>query len=254
MSGNWRAGVFVVIAAVAPLTARAASIGINFTGGGNTSSPAVAMLAGDSAGVVPQINFNNFAGGSASGVALNDNTGVANGATLTFTSGGTYSSIGGAAIAPAGGDEKLNTGFVYGNGSFTVANIPYATYDVYAYMLNDASGRVETTTLTAGGPSQTFYGSAANPSDSGHVDQNAGTQYSYVQSTSTDSASPTSGGDYVRFAGLTAGSFTFTSAATGNGYINGIQVVQTPEPGTAAIVGIAMLAGLARRRRRSVVA
>src|SRR3954470_12629999 len=76
------------------------SIGINFTGGGNASSPAISMLPTDSAGVVPQTNFNNVAGGSGTGLSLLNGSGIATPVTLTFTAGGTYSSIGGAAITP----------------------------------------------------------------------------------------------------------------------------------------------------------
>jgi MYXO-CTERM domain-containing protein len=164
--------------------------------------------------------------------------------------GGTYSSIGGATIAPAGGDEKLNTGFVFGNGTFTVSGVPYANYDVYVYELNDASGRVETTTLTAGGPAQTYYGSSATPNDSSHVDQSAGTSYVYVLSNSTNVGSPTTNGDYVQFTGLTGSTFTFTSTAPGNGYVNGFQIVPTPEPASLGFVGVSVLALLARRQRR----
>jgi hypothetical protein len=245
------AAAFVIVAAGIP--ARAASIGINFNGGGNASSPPVSLLPTDVAGVVPQANYNNFGGGSGTGLALIDSTGVASPAILTYTASGNYSSIGGAAIAPAGGDEKLNTGFVYGNGSFTVAGVPYARYDVYVYMLNDAAGRIETTSLTAGGPAQTFYGAAATPSDSGHVDQNAGTSYVYTQTVSTNLATPTAAGDYVLFSGLTAPSFTFTNSAPGNGYLNGFQVVENlPEPGALGLCGVTCLAALLRRRRRHI--
>jgi hypothetical protein len=238
---------FVVLVA-AGISSHAAGIGINFTGGGNASSPAISLLPTDVAGVVPQSNFNNISGGSGAALALVNNSGAATPATLTFTSSGTYSSIGEPGIAPAGGDEKLNTGFVYGNGSFTVAAVPFARYDVYVYMLNDAPGRIETTSLTAGGPAQTFFGAAATPNDAGHVDQNAATSYVYTQTVSTNSAAATPNGDYVLFAGLTAPSFTFTDTAPGNGYLNGFQVVENlPEPGALGVCAVTGLAALLRR-------
>jgi hypothetical protein len=43
-------------------TASGGSIGINFTGGGNGGSPAISLLSSDTAGVVAQMNWNNFAG------------------------------------------------------------------------------------------------------------------------------------------------------------------------------------------------
>jgi hypothetical protein len=231
-------------------TAGAASIGVNYTGGGNNSSPAVSLASTDAAGVVPQTNYNNFAGGSGTALALIDSAGAASGATLTYGSGGTYSSIGGAAIAPADGNEKLNTGFIFGNATVTVSGVPYSRYDVYVYMLNDAAGRVETTSLTAGGPAQTFYGGSAAANDAGHVDQNAATPYVYTRTISTDVAVPTTAGDYVLFSGLTTPSFQFTTAATGNGYLNGFQIVQNvPEPAALGFLGLASLAALTCRRR-----
>jgi len=227
----------------------AAQIGVNFTGGGNGSSPAVSLVASDSAGVVPQINWNNAAGGTGTSLPLLDNTGAATAAALTYTAGGTYSSIGGAAIAPAGGDEKLNTGFVFGNGNVTVSGIPYATYDVYVYELNDAAGRVETTTLTAPVAQGPIFGGSATPNDAGHVDQSAGTSYVYTRSTSTDTANPTANGDYVRFTNVTGPTFTFTTSATGNGYLNGFQIVQVPEPASAGMLVTGVMGLLVVRRR-----
>ena len=222
----------------------AVGIGINFTGGGNASSPAISILPTDSAGVVAQMNWNNFAGGNGTNLVLVDNTGATTGALLTFTASGTYSSIGGAGIVPADGDEKLNTGFVYGDSSFTLSNVPYAIYDVYVYHLNDASGRIETTTLAG----LSFFGAAAVPNDATHVDQNAATSYLYTQTTSTNVTSPTAGGNFVRFQNL-SGSVTLTASAPGNGYVNGLQIVQVPEPATIGLLGLAAVTGACTRRR-----
>jgi hypothetical protein len=240
------------VVVVASTAAHAISIGVNFSGGGNASSPAVNLAPGETAGVVPQSNFNNVAGGTGSGLALVDNTGAATGMVLAYTAGGTYSSIGGLAIAPTSGDEKLNTGFIFGNANVTVTGIPFTTYDVYVYELNDAAGRVETTTLVAPAVAQgPFFGSSAAPADAGHVDQNAATAYVYNQALATVVASPTANADYVRFTNLSGSTMTFTTSAPGNGYLNGFQIVQVvPEPAGAALLatGAAFLAG--RRRRR----
>ena len=241
-------GLHLAALLVTAVIAHGASIGVNFTGGGNGGSLAISLLPTDLAGVIPQGNYNNVPGGSATNFALNNNLGLTTTALLTFTAGGTYSSVN-ATVTPAGGDEKLNAGFVFGSGSFTISNIPFTLYSLYVYELNDAGGRVETTTL--GGVS--FFGASATPNDAGHIDQNAATPYSYVQSISTNVASPTVGGDYVLYSNLTGSSQTFTSAAPGNGYVNGFQIVEAvPEPGSALYgAGLLCLAGLRRARRSS---
>ena len=199
-----------------------AGISVNFTGGGNGGRGLDAMAPGDIAGVVPLSNYNNMDTGNG-GATLNDSTGAATTALLSYSAGGTYSAIGGTTGVPTPGDEKLNAGFIYGNGSVTVSGVPYAQYDIYVYELNDAGGRVETTSLSGG---QTFYGSAATPNDANHIDQNAATPYVYTRSSSTVSSSPTPGGDYVLFSHVSGGSFTFTTSAPGNGYLNGFQIVE----------------------------
>ena len=225
------------------------TIGVNFTGGGNGSSPAVSLLPSDSAGVLPATNYNNVAGSSGTNVALVNGAGNATTATMTFSAGGTYSSVAGAAITPQGGDEKLNTGFVYGNGTVTLSNIPYASYDVYVYELNDAAGRVETTGATQFGTPR--FGSAASPADANHVDQNATTPYLYTQTISGNVNSPTPNGDYVLYHGVTGSTFTFAVSAPGNGYINGFEIV-TPEPASLGLLGFAGLGLLARRRHAAL--
>lgn len=196
------------------------SISVNFTGGGNGAS--VSMDPTDVAGVYLTGNFNNVAGGTANSVPLHDSNGLLFGSapTMNVTAGGTYNSTG---TVPATADQKLNNGFIYGDSTVTISNIPFGHYDVYIYELNDASGRVETT--TANGVS--YYGSAANPTDAGHVSGAANT-YIYTQSTSTDAGNPTLNGDWVLFSNQSGATFTFKTTAPGNGYLNGFQIVNHP--------------------------
>lgn len=235
----------------ASTAAHAVSVGVNFSGGGNGSSPAINLAPGEAAGVVPQNNFNNIAGGTGSNLSLVDNTGAPTGMILAYTAGGTYSSIGGLAIAPTSGDEKLNTGFIFGNADVTVTGIPFTTYDVYVYELNDAAGRVETTTLVAPVLAQgPFFGSSATPTDATHVDQNAATNYVYTQAVATAVASATPNANFVRFTNLSGSTLNFTTSAPGNGYLNGFQIVQVvPEPAGAALLAAGTFMVGARRRR-----
>ena len=92
------------------------------------------MAATDTVGVFPIANYNNEAGGSQSGLSLNDDTGSvpATTPTLTYTTSGTYNSRN---FTPAtAGIRRLNAGFIYGNSDDRHAHrnpVAYANYDVY---------------------------------------------------------------------------------------------------------------------------
>ena len=204
------------------------AISVNFTGGGNGGSPAVSMLPTDSAGVVPEANYNNENGGSGTGIALNDGTGASSGATLTYTSGGTWASVGGTTFTPANGDQKLNDGFLFSAGAtpmdFQLTGIPFANYDVYIFELNDGGGRLETTIDVNTGV--TVYGTSANPTDANHESGVANT-YQYIAATSTNNTAPTPNADYVMFSNNTP-NFEFQAFSAANGYLNGFEIVNHP--------------------------
>lgn len=228
-----------------PSAFAAAIISVNFTGGGFGGSPAISLLATDLAGVVPAGGYNNVpSANTASPLALQDADGLATTMTLAITgSVGPYSTISGAGINPQGGDEKLNTGFLAGNSTLTLSAIPYASYDLYVYTLNDNESRIQTTTV--GGLS--YYQDPPNAAS--RVDQNINTTYPYTLATSTSLGSPTANANYVRFTGLSGAAQTVTVFASGNGYINGFQVVATPEPTAIHIAAAGGLALLGLRRR-----
>lgn len=213
-------------------------IGVNF-------GDYVPILPAESAGVVPQTNWNNVTTLTASG--LLDNTGAATTTNLSI-SGAFMKHIGTPVAHP---DEALNAGqLVQTNGSnfsWTLSNIPYAQYNLYVYDQGIGPGHVQGITLS-GGP--TYYSSSPG---GGGFDNNSATPWIYTQATSTNSASPTLNSNYVKFAGLTASSLTvITSSLNNNFRLNGgFQIEAVPEPGTAvfglACVGVAAL----RRRRRA---
>jgi len=204
-------------------------ISVHFTSTGNGRTVGLSLAATDLAGVVPLGNFNNVNGVSG-GATLNDATGTATTASLSYSSAGSYATVN-ATTAVAPGDEALNTDFLNSAGatpvSVTVSGVPYAQYDIYVYELDDATPRPQITTL-AGGPS--FYLNPPAPTGATHIDGNASTPYVYTQGTSRSAGSPTPNADYVLFSKVSSAGFTFTaSSPTGNppnGYVNGFQIVE----------------------------
>jgi hypothetical protein len=232
---------------------RAASIGVNFVGNNGANGT---LGSGVSAGLVPQTNWNNLSGATPAATNLVDSTGAASTVDLTATGGGGVyvAHAGGAGTATVGGDEALNSGFIYASSHVVVNEIPYPRYDVYVYQLNDASGRQQTTTLTpASGPAVSYYGSSPDPAAPGYVD-NAATPYVYNRATSQTAGTFTTNANYARFENVTGSTFALDVSAPGNGYLNGLQIVQVvPEPSTLllGLGGLLALVALGRKARRS---
>ena len=228
-------------------SAQAAIIGVNFTGGSFGGSPVISLLTTDLAGVIPSGNFNNIvSANNATPVALVDDSGLATTMTLTIAgAAGPYSTIAGAGINPQGADEKLNTGFLAGNGTIALSNIPYASYSIYVYALNDNESRIQGITVNG----VTYYQDPPNAAS--RVDQNGATPYPYIRAIGTTSGTATNDANYMLFTGLSGTSQTIVANAPGNGYITGFQVVQTPEPGSALMALLGGVALLGRRRRRA---
>ncbi len=117
------------------LTTQAASIGLNFGAGRANAS----LAAGDSAGVVPQTNWNNLSGAGGVPTVLNGDNGLASGASVTWATDEEWS-IGGPA---ADANGTLLNGWISendtpgGSSPVDITGIPYATYDLYIYINHD---------------------------------------------------------------------------------------------------------------------
>jgi hypothetical protein len=229
------------IVALTALGAQAASIGVNFGAGRGGAS----LATTDSAGVVAQTNWNNAAGASGSISALVDNNGAASGAAVVWQTDEQWSN--GSPVEPNG---KLLLGWIAEQDSATtpstidVTAIPYAQYDLYFYLSHDRS--FEDVRLTeANGAFPQFDAVENNPNLSNPV----------VWTEQTTSA--TTAGNYVHFRGLTATDLSITLGAVDVNYngggssdrnaINGLQIVEVPEP-SALLLGLAGLLFIRRRR------
>jgi len=240
---------FVVLASGAFLQDTfAASIGINFIGGHGGGPAGTSLGAAEVAGVVPQANYNNFAGANGANLALIDSNAAATSAQLTYNGGGTFTS---STNVPSGSDESLAQGFVFGTVTGTLSNIPYATYDLYLYLENDAGGR--NTDTFANNVANTITSISIAGGNAGQVDGNAGTPFNYIQGVGAANGTGRNSANFVVFRGLTGPIATFQTSAPGNGSLSGIQVVDVatiPEPATA-LLGLGGLAALVLRRRRA---
>lgn len=235
------------------------SIGLNFTGG-YTLVPAYSLAPTDTAGSfdpgynpsgVQQTNWNNLnqgsgsagAGSGTNGSAANilDSTGATLGTTVTWSSAGTWAS---ATNQPAPGDETLNTGFVNSGGTgtpinVTISNVPYTQYDVYVFTLNDAP-RTESTTaygVTYYGNSPDAHSSVPRPGTTQtefFIDSDPTTLYAKIPSSSRNISAPTPNGDIVVFHLEGGSTFNFSAVSPGNGYVNGVQIVDTSSDTTTA--------------------
>lgn len=227
-----------------------ALIGINFNKSGAAGNLAGSDLAG--APGFEQINWQNVSA-NATNLTLTDSSGAAT--TATMTASGTFGSF---VLSPSGTDEKLNDGWITSANpsstptTITLSNIPYASYSIVVYTL--ASSIFGPRSTTVGGTTYFLVGPSSE-SQSGYLDGNSSTPYTYIQGTSTSSGSPTPNGDYVVFTNLTGSSQTITSATIpsgGDAPVEGFQIVQiVPEPASVALIalGIPALLGLRRRRR-----
>lgn len=237
---------FVAVLALA-LPANAAMIGANFIGNASGSS----LATTDVAGVVPQDDWNNMAGTNAAPVVLNDDTGAATTATLTWSSLGTSSvKTAHGTYNPTTGTEKLMNGFIFGGGNSTIVTVTVGSipveyqasgYEAYIY----ANPNTWPTEITVGGTD--WYTTGDLFDAPGYLDD-------YYEITSHDPANPTPYGNYVHVVGLDAASFSFTVSPTDAAkYCGafGVQIVQVPEPGTLALVIAGGLAMLARRKRQA---
>lgn len=218
-------------------------ISINFSGGGGSGTNSAGgpyqynIPATSEAGAVPSRYWNNLINSSGTSIALQDNSGTASAASITYAANGSSgSNINwnmGTATSSITDPNKglLNTFLNYfwqdGGGSITVSGLgsKYTTdgYSVIVYFANPDTNATQYYSATSG---STTVGRWAR-TDSGTTFDD------FVESSGQTQATATPG-NYVTLRGLTGSSFTLTAStyATVNGTrpaIAGIQIVaETP--------------------------
>lgn len=256
------AATLVATSALAGM-ACAASIGVNLTESDDNTTPRPnqTLLATDSAGVTGyvQSNWNNIAPGSTQNAVLQDSTGTATTATMQWSVSLAWGDASAFNDDSSSGDSKLargyfddgdavNFGGALGSASddigvtIRVSDVPYAQYAVLLYLSSDM-----------------YDGNA------GHA--GTGTYGNYtVNGTTVNNGTPTAGQSWFEvqngtpwvlgqnvmlFSGLTSPTLDITIQERDGdirGSLSGFQIVQVPEPSSAAL--LAPLAFFAWRRRR----
>lgn len=234
-------------------SAHAQVIGFNFQG---FTPP---LQSSETAGVVPQTNFNNF-GDNKIYTNLVDNSGTATTTDVTYSTDGggfyVYSNI-----YPVTPNERLVGGFVFSTPGVSVdvnvSSIPYAQYDVYLYGLGDTPGRIQEFTITLADTSTIsfFYQSA---------DKNAlitgSNNNPFALGSGLTLQTATANADYVVFRGLTDANIAISARAydfnSGTGtysdsysFFSGGQIVAVPEGSTWLLASIGLLVVVVNRRR-----
>jgi hypothetical protein len=188
------------------------AIGVNFIKDSSDSMP-----AGESAGVIAKPNWNNASGADrTTPLALNDETGAASGASITWSSDNVWETP----ITEQAGNRRMMKGYLdtgFGAATtITVSGLAAGTYDVYVYADGDngAGSRTGVYRATAGGVTTSI-----NLTDAANTNFNA----AFVQADH-------SAGNYVRFT-ITGTSFTLTATpgTSSDGRlrapVNGLQLV-----------------------------
>src|SRR6185437_6476778 len=220
-----------IVPSPASMTARAVSI--NFVGSGT------AMGASESAGVVARTHWNNATNNvSSAPLALKDETGVSNGATVTWTSDNNWA----VPITDTAGDVRMMRGYLdtgsQNPSTISIAGLPASStgYDVYVYTDGDNAASTNTGTYTISGAG--IASTSVKASDAANINFSG-----------TFTLAINSNGNYVKFGSIQATAFTITATPTTasdnllRAPVNGIQIVPSSAAVTYTVSGQITLSG-----------
>ncbi|MEX0642617.1 MAG: LamG domain-containing protein [Pirellulales bacterium] len=236
MIRTYQVHLALIFSALWAADAAAGNIGINFRRG--TGQEELALF--DSAGFVPQISWNNTSGATSGNNAniaspspgilvdeFNDPTPV----TISWTANTTWSAPNGTAT----GDAKLMSGYIDNINVRTptrvdIANIPFAHYDVIAYVGSDQANTPEANRRLGHvgiiGRGGSYYRTITNP-------------FTAYSTNPTPTASNVAA-NYITFPGLSESSFTVMNTRLSNNVgLHGLQIIErfdapTPPPAAPA--------------------
>ncbi len=244
---KWMTAVVVLSGFGLAGMADAASIGIQFVNA-NKNPTYNLEVQGLTAGVseVAQSNWNSMVSGQSTATSitdLQDDSGTVIAGTSVSISGGTYYSAGG--TFPVGsGDQALAISTYLsvfgGTPSATITGIPYAQYDVYVYGMNDNPPATNRHTSIYDG---TTYSSFLATNDEDEWILATGTWDGTGSPPVEDVAT------YALFTGNTSSTLMLSWTSAGNSGVNGIQIVEVPEPASLGLLAAGGLTIFARRRK-----
>jgi hypothetical protein len=207
--------------ALLPFCALADSLGVNFGSGRNNAS----LGTNDSAGVIPQTNWNNASGDTGTLSNLKDDSGATKTTNITWNIDEQWSD----GDTPADANGTLMKGWISANdnaspGSIQISSIPFTTYDLYIYLNHDrASEDVLITETRSAFPD--FLAQENDPSITGPI--------TFTRQLESAATNPAASGTYVRFEGLTNATLNLKLSPDGStgsadrGAITGLQIVET---------------------------
>ena len=141
-------------------------------------------------------------------------------------------------------DAIMNNSYLDTNVTLTVKNIPYAIYDVYAYVGADVNGRL----------GQAYIQSNTGTSQYFKTDDLTGTAFTGYVDNSASTAAGAGTATYIEWTNVTGSTLQYnqiTPSGGGNNGLHGLEIVQVvPEPATLGLLGAGAMGLLLARRRK----